>query len=81
LNKLIIRIQELELNRWAQQANHPSGTLTRKLFEESPDIAIDQKQLLITGGALFPRASWVNPTLTIMAATAIGVRRLLKSDN
>ena len=72
---------EEELNRWAQQANHPSGTLTRKLFEESPDIAIDQKQLLITGGALFPRASWVNPTLTIMAATAIGVRRLLKSDN
>jgi len=70
----------IELNNWAQQANHPSGTLTNKLFIDASGIIIGHSQVLIAGGAVLPRASWVNPTLTIMTATAIGVRKILNRN-
>ncbi len=69
-----------ELNSWAQQANHPSGTLANKLFVDDFGIVVGKNQVLITGGAVLPRASWVNPTLTIMTATAIGVRKMLNRN-
>jgi len=77
----IQKIADVEaLNGWAQQANHPSGTLANKLFVDASGIVIGHNQVLITGGAVLPRASWVNPTLTIMTATAICVRKILNRN-
>ena len=67
-----------DLNIWAQQANHPSGTISNTLVIEKFGIMKQYNQILVAGGAVFPRASWVNPTLTIMATTSLGLKSMLR---
>lgn len=71
-------LNEKDLYVWAQQANHPSGTLSNRSFIKKFGIMKQYEQILITGGSIFPRASWVNPTLTIMATTSLGMKEILK---
>lgn len=76
------QIQNIEeLNLWAQQANHPAGTISNTKFIGFGGVSNQYSQVLVTGGAILPRASWVNPTLTIMTTTAIGMNRILSKSN
>ena len=73
----------LNLNNWAILANHPSGTVSDKDVISHGGISSllgEKYRLVIAGGAILPRSSWVNPTLTIMAITAFGVDKIIRDS-
>ena len=80
-----IRLKQRLIDSKANQAYHPSGTIP--VGSDKQECSVDHhgkvffvRNTWLASSAMFPTASWINPSLVIMATSALIVRNIFRNE-